>query len=117
MSDLIGLIGIVALFFGYVAILMAVVFGMGKFTQRFGMAAVVPCLLAFIGGGLAYWWRLNLGETHGEMTVLRWASWLLYGAGVLFAVESLIGWGLWFRSGPVVKTVPQTRGQMTGVKQ
>ena len=98
MSDFTGLIGIVALFFGYLATLIAVAFGIGTFAQRFGRVALVPFVLSPIGGGLMMWWRLSLGETFGDMTLLRWASWFVYGALILFAVEALVGWGLWVRS-------------------
>ena len=98
MSDFIGRIGIVALFCGYLATLFAVAFGAVKFAQRFGLVFLVPCVLGQIGCGLMMWWSLSLGETFEDMTLLWWASWFVYGALILFAVEALVGWGLWFSS-------------------
>ena len=117
MSDFIGLIGIVALFFGYLATLIAVAFGIVKFVQRFGLVFLVPNVMSLIGCGLMMWWRLSLEETFEDITLLRWASWFVYGALILFAVEALVGWGLWFRSGRIRRTVSQPSEPATSIEQ
>ena len=98
MADVLGLIGLVVVFVGYVAILVAIAFGFVQVVMRFRFVAMVPFVFSLIGIIFVSMWLWLRGPSlDNNMGLLTVAEYSIYAFLSLMVVQATLGWILWCR--------------------